>query len=96
MFEIRDEINTQKSGIGFVGHNEIEGTHNSADDGRDVVQVIREAMTDIMKELNGLRQVSHQVPNAHCTAHRLTHKHNVLHTSERTCHMENVHHTPKL
>lgn len=46
-------------------------SHNSADEGGDVVEVIWEALTDIMKELNGLRQVSHSVPDTHRTVNRL-------------------------
>lgn len=60
-----------------------KGAHyNSADEGSNVVEVVWEAFTDIMKELNGLRKVSYFVPDTHCAVNRLwKHKHNFLKTS---------------
>lgn len=67
-------------------------SYNSANKGGNIVEVIREPFADITKELNGLRQVSHRVPDTHCTVHCLTntHKCNSLHTFNRTCHMDKV------
>lgn len=62
-------------------------SHNSADEGGNVVDVIREPFTDIMKKLNGLRQVSHRVPDTHRIVQCLTntHKCSILYTINRTC-----------
>lgn len=50
-------------------------THNSVHKAGDIVQVIGKPITDVMKELNGLRQMSHCVPDTHCTLHHLTQTH---------------------
>lgn len=50
-------------------------THNSVDEGGDIMQVIRKSVTDVIKKLNGLGQMSHCVPDKHCTVHHLTQKH---------------------
>lgn len=57
-------------------------SHNSADEGGNVVDVIREPFTDITKELNGLRQVSHRVSDTHRIVQCLTntHKCSILYT----------------
>lgn len=49
-------------------------THNSADEIGDIVEIIRDPFTDIMKQLNGLRQVSHRIPDTHRTVNRLRQK----------------------
>lgn len=41
--------------------------YNSIDEGDDIAEVIWEAFTDIMEQLNGLRKVSYFVPDTQCT-----------------------------
>lgn len=50
-------------------------SHNSADEGSDMLEVIWEPVTDITKELNGLRQVSHTVSDTHRTVNGLWQTH---------------------
>lgn len=54
-------------------------THNAGNDRGDVVKIIRETDADVTKELNGPRQLTHRVPDANCTTHRLTHTHRDTH-----------------
>lgn len=46
-------------------------THNSADEGGNIGEVVWEPFADVMKELNGLRQVSYSVPDTHRTVNCL-------------------------
>lgn len=54
---------------GGVSHLQLwmNSYYNSIDEGGDIAEVIREAFTDIMEQLNGLRKVSYFVPDTHCT-----------------------------
>lgn len=58
----------------------INECYNSINDGGNVAEVIREAVTDIMEQLNGLRKVSYFVPDAHCTVDGLQ-----KHTNTKFC-----------
>lgn len=41
--------------------------YNSINEGGDIAEVIREAFTDIMEQVNRLRKVSYFIPDTHCT-----------------------------
>lgn len=58
----------------------MNGYYNSIDEGGDIAEVIREAFTDIMEQLNGLRKVSYFVPDTHCTVDSLQ-----KHTNTKLC-----------
>lgn len=53
-------------------------SHYSVDEGSDVGEVVREPFTDVPKELNGLRQPAHCVPDTHRTANRLSQTQNTF------------------
>lgn len=55
--------------------------YNSINEGGDIAEVIREAFTDIMEQVNRLRKVSYFIPDTHCTVDGLrTHKHKIQQT----------------
>lgn len=54
--------------------------YNSIDEGGDIAEVIREAFTDVLEQLNRLRKVSYFVPDTHCTVNGLR-----KHTNRKFC-----------
>lgn len=46
-------------------------SHYSADEGSDVGELVWAPYADVVKELNGLRQPAHFVPDTHRTGYRL-------------------------